>query len=193
MKSGKTIVTIIFLLFLLLGSVIGAIYTLDKMEVFDKEKAIYPKLAKIPGIGKAFSEKQVPYEVAKEEDLRNLKEAIEAKWEELEKKEIKFKEKEEEFNKREKELLAKEDSLLKKRQALEERIAQYEQEERKWAKLAIYYSNMSPDQAAAILENLDDQTIIEIFSRMKDSSVAVTMMKMDKERAAELSRKLVNP
>jgi flagellar motility protein MotE (MotC chaperone) len=193
MKSGKAIVTIIFLLFLLLGSVIGAIYTLDKMEVFDKEKVIYPKLAKIPGIGKAFSEKQVPYEAAKEEDLRNLKEAIEAKWGELEKEEIKFKEKEEEFNKREKELLAKEDSLLKKKQALEERTAQYEQEERKWTKLAIYYSNMSPDQAASILENLDDQTIIGIFSRMKDSSVAVTMMKMDKKRAAELSRKLVNP
>ena len=52
---------------------------------------------------------------------------------------------------------------------------------------------MSPDQAASILEKLDDQTIIKFFSRMRDRSVTVTMVNMNENRAAELSRKLVNP
>jgi flagellar motility protein MotE (MotC chaperone) len=175
------------------GSIVGAVYILDKMEIFDKEEVIYPKLAKIPGIGKMFTKKAIPYYEAKEEELRNLKRSIDIRWKELEEKEARLIEKEKELKEREKNLLLREESLQRKKQALEERLAEYEQEERRWKKLAIYYSNMSPDQAAAILENLDDQTIIEIFSRMKDASVAVTLMKMDTKRAAELSRKMTNP
>lgn len=188
--KGSAFITVIFLLLLMVGSIIGSIYILDKVGVFNKEEVIYPKLALIPGLGKFFVPKKIPFEVIEKEELRNLKESIDKRLEEISKKEERIKEKEENLDKREKNVIAREEVVLKKEEALEERIKEYEDEERRWQKLANYYSSMSPDQAASILQNLDDQTVIAIFMRMKDTAVAVCLMKMDPKRAAELSRKM---
>ncbi|MEW6103170.1 MAG: hypothetical protein AB1630_05055 [bacterium] len=188
--KGSAFITIIFLLLLMVASIIGAIYVLDKVGVFNKEEVIYPKLATIPGIGKFFTPKKIPFEVIKKEEIRNLKESVDKRFEEISEKEEKLKEKEERLEEKEKDVAFREDALLKKQSALEERIKVYEDEEKRWQKLALYYSSMSPDQAAKILQDLDDQTVISIFMRMKDSAVAVCLMKMDTKRAAELSRKM---
>lgn len=188
--KGSAFITIIFLLLLMVASIIGAIYILDKVGVFNKEEVIYPKLAGIPGVGKFFAPKKILFEVAEKEEIRNLKESIDKRFEELSEKEERLKEKEENLDKKEKDIVAREEVILKKEEALEERIKEYENEEKRWQKLALYYSSMSPDQAASILQNLDDQTVIAIFMRMKDTAVAVCLMKMDPKRAAELSRKM---
>lgn len=188
--KGSSFITIIFLLLLMIGSIIGSIYILDKVGVFNKEEVIYPKLASIPGLGKFFTPKEIPFEIMEKEELRNLKESIDKRFEEISEKEQRLKEKEENLEKREQNIVAKEEVVLKKEEALEERIKEYEDEEKRWQKLATYYSSMSPDQAASILQNLDDQTVIAIFMRMKDTAVAVCLMKMDPKRAAELSRKM---
>lgn len=188
--KGSTFITIIFLLLLMVASIIGSIYVLDKIGVFNKEEVIYPKLALIPYVGKFFTPKKIPFEVMKKEEIRNLKESLDKRFEEISEKEERLKEKEENLDKKEKEIVAREEALLKKEETLEERIKEYENEEKRWQKLAIYYSSMSPNDAASILQNLDDQTIIAIFMRMKDTAVAVCLMKMDPKRAAELSRKM---
>ncbi len=188
--KGSAFITIIFLLLLMVASIIGAIYILDKVGVFNKEEVIYPKLAMIPGLGKFFAPKKISFEVTKREEIRNLKESVDKRFEELSEKEEKLKEEEAKLDEREKDVAFKEEALLKRQEGLDERIKEYENEEKRWQKLALYYSNMSPDQAAAILQNLDDQTVIAIFMRMKDASVAICLMKMDPKRAAELSRKM---
>lgn len=188
--KGGAFITIIFLLLLMVLSIIGSIYILDKVGVFNKEEVIYPKLSLIPGIGKFFTPKKIPFEVMEKEELRNLKESIDKRFEEISEKEQRLNEKEENLEIKEKEIAAREEIVLKKEEALEERIKEYEDEEKRWQKLATYYSSMKPDQAASILQNLDDQTVIAIFMRMKDTAVAVCLMKMDPKRAAELSRKM---
>ncbi|HAW50341.1 TPA: hypothetical protein DCX16_05285 [bacterium] len=188
--KGGSIITVIFLLFLMIASIIGAIYVLDKVGVFNKEEVIYPRLSKIPHVGKFFAEKHVVFEEVEKEELRNLKESIDRKMAELKEKEERLLERERRLIEKEKEIAGLEKGLNVKKHAFEERLALYEDEERKWQKLALYYSNMSPDQAASILQNLDDSTVISIFRRMKDSAVSVCLMKMEPKRAAELSRKM---
>jgi flagellar motility protein MotE (MotC chaperone) len=55
-------------------------------------------------------------------------------------------------------------------------------------RLAKLYSNMSPDAIAAILKELDDQTVVKLFSVMKDSESAPLLDAMAKGTDAQAKR-----
>jgi len=186
-QAGKGNLPLVFILLcILIGLLIGSVYLLDVLGIFDKEKV----LAKIPGIRRFFVPPKITYEEIKKEELRKLKEVIELKLNELEEKKKKLAIKEKKLKKRDKELSLLEEELQRKKQALEKREAIYENQEAKWQKLVAYYNDMKPDAAAAILSEMDDQIVIEILRRMKKSQVAIVMMKMDPKRAGEISRKM---
>lgn len=190
-QTGKGNLPIVFILLcILIGLLIGSVYLLDVLGIYDKEKAIYPKLAKIPGLGSLFAPPKITYEEVKKEELRKLKEVIDSKLDELEHKKKKLVGKEQNLKKRDKELSLLEDELQRKKEALEKRETIYNDQEAKWQKLVSYYEDMKPDVAAAILSEMDDQIVIEIFRRMKKSQVSIVMMKMDPKRAGEISRKM---
>jgi len=190
-QTGKGNLPIVFILLcILIGLLIGSVYLLDALGIYDKEKAIYPRLAKIPGIGSFFAPPKITYEEVKKEELRKLKEVIDSKLDELEHKKEKLAIKEQDLKKRDEELSLLEDELQRKKEALEKRETIFEDQEAKWQKLVLYYEGMKPDAAAAILSEMDDQIVIEIFRRMKKSQVAIVMMKMDPKRAGEISRKM---
>ncbi len=190
-QAGKGNLPLVFLLLcILIGLLIGSVYLLDILGIYDKETVLYPKLAKTLGIGKFFAPPKITYEEVKKEELRKLKESIELKLAELEDKKKKLAIKEENLKKGDKELFLLEEELQRKKQALEKRETIYEDQEAKWQKLVAYYEDMKPDAAAAILSQMDDQIVIEIFRRMKKTQVSITMMKMDPKRASEISRKM---
>lgn len=57
--------------------------------------------------------------------------------------------------------------------------------------LAGYYSNMKVKQAAAIMAELDDETIIGILSNMGSETAAGIIGQLDPEQAAVLTKKML--
>lgn len=52
------------------------------------------------------------------------------------------------------------------------------------------YENMRPDQAAPILDRLDDETLRVVFARMQTEKVAAIFAEMSRERAVAFTRTL---
>ena len=71
---------------------------------------------------------------------------------------------------------------------IDKQIKERQQEEAKrYARLARVYGSMKPEEAAAIIKELDDATVIKIFAKMDDDQVAKIMALLDAPRAARLS------
>jgi flagellar motility protein MotE (MotC chaperone) len=52
------------------------------------------------------------------------------------------------------------------------------------------YQSMSPEDAAAILDRLDDATAMSIFAGMRERQIAAILALMDHDRAVALTRAL---
>lgn len=180
----------IILLIVLLGLIVGGGIYLDKLGVIN----LRPVLSRIPVIKNRYvAVKEFPhvsFELLKGEELRKLQESIEMKMEELEKKEEGLVGKEKELSNFEKELKGKDEELRQKDIALQERIDAFNNREANLNRMATLYQNMSPVKSAAILQNLDDQIVIDIFRRMEEGIVSAILMQMDPQKAAVVSRKM---
>lgn len=110
------------------------------------------------------------------------------------------------IGRRQKELDAREAKLAQREKDLElvegrvsAKVARLEALEKKLAArkgppaaqvLAKIYATMKPEQAAPILDRLDEKTVEKIFSRMRERQVAAIMALMDRDRAVTLTRLL---
>lgn len=65
-----------------------------------------------------------------------------------------------------------------------------EERERSAVKLAKMYEAMKPAQAAPIMQALDMEIILDIFSRMKERQAAKILAKMDGGLAAEVTKNM---
>lgn len=74
------------------------------------------------------------------------------------------------------------DTELKKQAALK-----LEAEQKRLAKVSRLYDGMKPEEAAPILNELDDETVILIFSKMEEERVAKIMTLLEPSRSARLS------
>jgi flagellar motility protein MotE (MotC chaperone) len=54
--------------------------------------------------------------------------------------------------------------------------------------LAKLYSAMKPQEAAEVINELDDKTVVQLLSKMKDRQAAALMELIDANRAAKLSK-----
>jgi hypothetical protein len=185
---GKLSVLFLFLLFLAL--IIAGGFILDFLGLLNFRAMIYPYLGKVPLIGTYFVPRIEPWEVIKEEELRRLRASIEERWRMLEEREEKLARDREELAKLEEELKLEREELQAQREALRERIVKYEEEEERLKRLASYYQRMRPAEAASILQELDDMTIINIFRHMPEGTVSIILMNMVPSRAAEITRKM---
>lgn len=66
-----------------------------------------------------------------------------------------------------------------------------QEEAKRISKLARLYENMKPDEAVAILNKLDDATVIDIFNKMDEAQVAKIMGQFDADRAARISQAML--
>lgn len=75
---------------------------------------------------------------------------------------------------------------------LEREIKIKQQEEQKRiSKLARLYGAMKPDEAVAIMNQLDDDMVLAIFSRMEEEQVAKILALLDAKRAARLTQEML--
>lgn len=68
-----------------------------------------------------------------------------------------------------------------------------QEENKKYSKLARLYSGMAPEEAAKIMQQLDNQTITEVLTRMEEDQAAKVLTQFDSDRAAQVSKTLLTP
>lgn len=77
------------------------------------------------------------------------------------------------------------------KEEIEKQMKEREAEEKKRVtKLAHVYNEMKPQQAAAIMKDLDDDLSVAILQRMDESQAAKTLAAMDAEQSARLTKLL---
>ncbi|MHB8170476.1 MAG: MotE family protein [Thermincolia bacterium] len=99
-------------------------------------------------------------------------------------------------NKKDKELLERQKQELEQNlkvleddvKAAQEAKAETEIKAAGYDKLALYYAQMKPKNAAAIMDKLDNQTVIGVLDRMESEQAAKILSLMDPERAAKLAK-----
>lgn len=130
-----------------------------------------------------YSEKEEPASEPEEDTLAVTAEDSVKNWIEQQKKGIQEKNTILDVQRRELELLKVEvDNLLKQKKALEsERIA----------KLAKIYDGMKAQEVAAMMNNLDDDTVVAVLLRMSTRNAAKVLGLLNPERAARISNKLM--
>ncbi|HWR43165.1 magnesium transporter MgtE [Sporomusa sp.] len=78
------------------------------------------------------------------------------------------------------------------REDLEKQAKLKQQEEAKRiSKLSRLYGGMKPDEAIAIMKELDDPTVIAIFSKMEEEQVSKILALFDSRRAARLTQDML--
>ncbi|MCR5175906.1 MAG: magnesium transporter MgtE [Anaerovibrio sp.] len=65
-------------------------------------------------------------------------------------------------------------------------------ERKRVSKLARLYNEMKPEDAAKILEGMDDDIVISILQRMDESQVSQVLTKFDTDRAANITKVMYN-
>lgn len=108
-----------------------------------------------------------------------------------EKRRIKLDELESNMKTEEQKVVFEKDSLSAVKQQLDMLIGQKQgiQSDR-IKKLAKVYEGMRPEEAAPIISELDDQTIVEIFLQMEDRRVSRIIGLMPVDRATEITQRL---
>ncbi len=106
---------------------------------------------------------------------------------------------------RERILAERESQIELAEKSLEAKIAELEEVERKLSatldlleqegkaareSLAKIYSGMKPDEAARILSNLDEDTVMRIFAGMKERNISQILPLVDRELAVALTNRL---
>lgn len=125
----------------------------------------------------------------KDEDVNHFKKLVDRKKE--------LDAREEELNRQEQELQAQREELEKKLKSLDstrknisnvlqEKVAE---DEKKVATLVDVYSNMKPQQAAKVLETMDEDLAVQILGRMKKKNAAEVLNLMKAEKAQNFSEK----
>ncbi len=66
-----------------------------------------------------------------------------------------------------------------------------QEENKRISKLSRLYGSMKPDEATAIMKELDDATVLSIFSKMEEEQVAKILALFDSKRAASLTQDML--
>lgn len=68
-----------------------------------------------------------------------------------------------------------------------------QEENKKYSKLARLYGGMAPEEAAKIMQQLDNQSVTEVLTRMEEDQAAKVLAQFDPDRAAQVSKTLLTP
>ena len=131
------------------------------------------------------------------ERLKKQWEALDIRDEELNVRKTAVVEAETELNKLKDELTAKEKELEENQKSFNDTVKEYENRDKQLRQTASEYANMDPRVVVAILDEMDDQDIIDIFRAAtklaeeagEESMVPIWASLMDPARAAVLKRK----
>lgn len=136
-------------------------------------------------------DKQAPAGIPDKTNTSSYIKYLEKKEKELEMREKALKEKEALLKELEKDINAK----LAKLEEIQKGIEEFKKQQAQLANQKIdsivkIYTTMKPKDAAALLEKLDDDLVVEIVSRMKTEQAAKIIASMSVKKAAVISEKL---
>lgn len=94
----------------------------------------------------------------------------------------------------------KEKTLEEREKTFNQIVKQFDDKEVNIEQIAVYLNSMAPKDAVPMLENMEDQLVIDILRKVDQMAEAqgrvsmssVWLMNMKPERAAQISRKMVN-
>ncbi|MCI5607951.1 MAG: flagellar protein FlbB [Spirochaetia bacterium] len=200
MKSvGKTIVLIMLILILIFGSLLWFQY-LGLMPVKSFMNPVFKLFHLEPQTSVTQTSSSPVTGDLYEDRLNAQRESLSILEEELNLRNEQISKKEKELEQLAGIISEKEKSLEEREKTFNQIAKQYDDKEVNIEQIAIYLNSMPPNDAVALLENMDDQQIIDILrkvDKMAADSGAVSMssvwlMNMKSERAAEISRKMIN-
>jgi len=76
--------------------------------------------------------------------------------------------------------------------SLEAQIKMLQDQEKNALKLAEYYGQMKPKEVVPIFDNLDDDTVLSILTKMESSQTAKILAELEPLRAAKLTKVLTD-
>ncbi len=200
MKSfGKTIVLILLILITIFGGLLWFEY-LGLMPV----KSFMNPVFKLFGLEPQSSVTQTSSKPVTsdlyEDRINSQRESLSILEQELNDRNEKITQKEKELEQLAGIIQEKEKSLEEREKTFNQIAKQFEDKDVNVEQIAVYLNSMSPKDAVAMLENMDDQVVIDILRKVDKmasesgttSMSSVWLMNMKPERAAEISRKMIN-
>ncbi len=174
----------VLLLISVLAVLAGTVYTLDWLGVIDAK----PTIAKL--MGEKPAKVAVPVKKPATTAATSANDKLQKEISQL-KTQIQTLQKQLTTTKSEKDALTQkqqkmEQDLLNKVATEEEAVSK----ETSYQQLAKYYAEMKPKDAVAILDNLDEETVIGILINLESEQTAKILTAMDAKKAAKLVNKL---
>lgn len=177
----------------------GMVYVFDHIKLIDARAIAYPRLAKVPYVGRYFQPQPIDPAALLQEELTNQQEGLAQVSADQEEQGTQLATREAELKKKEEELLAATEAMARKQAEIQAQTARYEEAEGRYKKLVEYFSSMPPQLAAGILGSSDtatgtpkieDETVIEILMRMEGATAGLIISLMPPDRASVIVRKI---
>lgn len=192
-KPNTMFLIIVNILLILLG-----VYWLEYLGILNIKNAMYPFLLEIPVVNKIMpGSVEDPYLIQRMEWKKKLV-VLKSYESELEVKKKELDEKENELKNQLESLKEERASIKKKEELLEKKQVKYDDYKKNVDKQADYFTQMPPEKAVSILNNMDDLLVIDILRRIEEKAAAEDVSSivpylltlMDAERASKIQRKM---
>jgi len=188
-RTGSS-ATVVLLLIAIITVLFGGMMWFQYLGIVDAESLIRPLAGRLPYVGKYFRYPVISSSLLKEERISKLKQSITMREEALQKRELELEEKDKAVLLREKQIESDRREIEEELKALEANKKRYDETEYKYSMLAKYYSNMKPENSAAIIEAMDDLLVVDILQRMDPQAVSRILMSLSAEKAGGIMRRM---
>ncbi|MBN2439847.1 MAG: flagellar protein FlbB [Spirochaetales bacterium] len=189
---------IIFLLLILITLVVAGFAWFDLLGLYDGKDVLAP-LFRILGFNERTVVEDIEDPLLREREQFVMQdEALQLRAEELDTREKAIADKEKEIAQMIMDLEEQEKAMSERENSFNERVEAYDKRRRNLEQSSEYLVNMEPKKAVAILLEMEDVDIIDIFRITEENAreqgemslVAYWLSEMPKERAAEINRKM---
>lgn len=197
MRSGNSVIKIVFLLLLLAVVVVLGLVWFDYLGILDSQVPL-KLFSRVLGIQEK-EELQSPYDSAfllDEERLGKREQSIELQLEEIRLTKEDQQVSEKELVQWSEELSEREKAVSEKEKSLNEALKMYDNKRANLEQMATYWGGMAPESAVAIMLEMDSLDVVDVLRTSerisqeagKPSLVAYWISLMPSERGAEIQR-----
>lgn len=196
---GKSFILIIVILILIVGGLLWFDY-LGVVHVKSVFSPLYKLLKKEPQTSQTVTQSDLVIPNLDEERLLKQREALLILQEELDKREADIALTEQQNLQVSAELAEREKNQEEREKTFNQTVKKYDDKNINIEQIANNLNGMRPENAVAILEAMDDQTVIDVLRKVEEiaadngssSMGSYWLSLMNSERAAQIQRKMIN-
>lgn len=187
---------ILVLLFGNIALITIAIMIFDTLGIIDYRSFVYEN---IPFARQLLEQKLEDPKLIEKESLLRYKEELDYLKQSLDSREKQILEKEKEIMAKEAELQQRMTSIEELQRSLEQQQRIFRNYDEKITKIATYINSLPPEDAARILENMEDNTIVDVLLKIdeiaqREGTISISsflLSKLPPDRAARISEKIL--